>query len=323
MRTTKFGLIAFIAIIAIGLSVTSCKKDNTTTPATTSLSETDLMSQSTSDDQEIQDIQNIMDKNVTDYMSGLSLTKGSNDSTPPCGMQIVGTPDLLNKTYTLKYDGTLCVANDPIRRKIGVIVITLTKGNHWKEIGAVLNIKYDIAVTKRLSGKTFNIKGERTIENVKGGRWWDLITGDTLVHKINASNIITFPNGTTRQWKHKVIRAWVLPAPKAPLLFIVSAWGDTLGYKNLATWGINRNGNYFFTQITSPIIAASACNWDPSMGACKHTLTTSDTTYTATLKFGLDANGNQILPSSQTCPDHFKINWTGRQGKKDSTLLSY
>ncbi len=317
MKSTKFCFFAIIAFLAIGLSINSCKKDKTTT-----LTDSELMNQSSSDDQDIQDIQNAMDKDVTDYMSGLSMTKGSNDSTPPCGMQVVGTPNIETKTYTLKYDGTWCLKNDPKRKKSGTVIITLVNGNHWKDIGAVINVKYNVTIIKIASGKTIYIKGNRSITNVKGGRWWDLIAGDTIIHKVNATNAITFPDGTTRSWNHKVIRSWVHPAPLAPYILTISAWGDTLGFNNLATWGVNRNGNNFFTQIITPVVASSKCNWAPSLGVCKHTLITSDTTYIVSITFGLDSNGSPVNWET-ICADHFKIDWTGKKGITGSAVISY
>ena len=55
MKTTRLAFLSFVAIIAMGLSLSSCKKDNKSTTTATKLTQSGLMQQSAGDDQDDQD----------------------------------------------------------------------------------------------------------------------------------------------------------------------------------------------------------------------------------------------------------------------------
>lgn len=144
---------------------------------------------------------------------------------------------------------------------------------------------------------------------------------DSIVHKISATNTITFPDGTSRSWEHRVIRTWTHPIQLAFVLTI-SAWGEQDGYTNLANWGLNRKGDKFYTQITTPVLAANLCAWEAGKGVIKHTLITSDGNYDVTITLGLKTNGTASDYMNLECATNYKVDWNGKKGT-GSALLNY
>ena len=94
--------------------------------------------------------------------------------------------------------------------------------------------------------------------------------------------------------------------------------GSSTGIDNLLSWGQNRKGDNFYTQISSPIIFSTTCIGKPISGTKIHKGLSREISVT----FGLDDNGNTIAIGS-ACPTKFRINWTNAAGKSKEALLSY
>ena len=200
MRPNKFKILSFLAILFLGLSLSSCQKD-TTSAVTGALSQSDQIKQSSNDDQNVQDAQTAMDNDVTNFISGLSVTKGNGD-TIPLGLKVIDS-NKVKRIFHIRYNG---IINDDKRVKTGDINVQLINGTQWKEAGAEIQFSYNVSVTKA-SGKTYTLKGIKTITNVTGGLLWGRTVDNTkiITHVIDGKDTITFPDLTTRIWEHKVL----------------------------------------------------------------------------------------------------------------------
>jgi hypothetical protein len=110
---------------------------------------------------------------------------------------------------------------------------------------------------------------------------------------------------------------WLLKAATNELSATVNA-DTTINGKNLDSWGTNRFGNDFTTEMVQPWHANSLCGWwKPTAGIYKHT--TQNFTVTGT--FGVNSSGNQ---TSSGCAYGFKLEWnltaTNRSG---TAVISY
>jgi len=284
-------------------------------------SQSDLMTQSVSDDLAIRDAQLVIDIDVTNFMSGLSVTKGNGD-TIPCGLKVIDSNKVKKKFHISYYNGVNCDIN---RVKTGDITIQLINGTQWNEAGAEIQVNYNVSVTRKVYGKIYTLKGVKTITNVNGGLIWGrtIDINNIITHVVDGKDTITFPDGTTRIWEHKVQRTWQQYIAHVWTLTITGL-GTSGSYDYLATWGVNRKGDNFYSQIKTPIVSINACYWlYPSKGEIIHTIVSTKTSETAsiTVTLGVDANGNP--PSVNTCASSYKINWIAQDGKSGTNVLSY
>lgn len=324
MKTKKLAFLSFVAMVAIGFSLSSCQKDKTKTTSS-SLNQAGLMQQSASDDQTVQDAQAAVVTDATNYISGLPLPSTKGDTIIPCGIKNI-TINKEKNIFHIKYNGINC---DAQRIKTGDITIQLLPTSatgasitHWRDQGAIIQISYDVSVTRTSSSKTYTLKGVKTITNVNGGLIWGAIIDSNKIisHIVNGTDTITFPDGTTRTWEHNIQRTWQ---------HVLTVWtlttaglGTDGNYSSLATWGVNRKGDNFYTQITTPVISSNVCLWAPSQGVVTHTIVSTSTSESAsvTLTFGVDASGN---PVTTTCALYYKISWIAKDGKTGTAVLLF
>ena len=316
MRPNKFKILSFLAILFLGLSLSSCQKD-TTSAVTGALSQSDQIKQSSNDDQNVQDAQTAMDNDVTNFISGLSVTKGNGD-TIPLGLKVIDS-NKVKRIFHIRYNG---IINDDKRVKTGDINVQLINGTQWKEAGAEIQFSYNVSVTKA-SGKTYTLKGIKTITNVTGGLLWGRTVDNTkiITHVIDGKDTITFPDLTTRIWEHKVQRTWQQYTANI-LTLTIKGLGTSAGYDSLATWGVNRRGNNFYTKIKTPIISTNLCLWFPSKGEVIHTIVSTATSSSAsvTLTLGGASNGAAVTSG---CAAYYMISWVTKDNKTGTAILPY
>jgi len=171
---------------------------------------------------------------------------------------------------------------------------------------AAVKIKYiNFTVTRVASGNTVIINGEKTFQNVSGGFIWQLgFNATSIVHKAYGYMDVTLGDGTTRLWN--VARQRTYTGTPGELLLTVDGFGSADGYSNLVTWGINRQGEQFYTQITQSVVHKELCQWDPVSGIKVHQIPAQSKT--ATITFGFNSNNQPI--SGDECPTRYRIDWT-------------
>lgn len=293
-----------IAIVAVGLSFVSCKK-NSSTPI-----------ESTADQQQM-----AADENNHAVETQNSLNE-ANDAMGTTGFGKTGavygattTIDSNLKKITIVYNGN---NKDNSRSRTGQIIIQLTTGAHWKDAGATISLTYiAFKVTNISTGKSITFDGTINITNQTGGR---VFIDANVVHlALSTGFIITFDDGTQRTWNLSRKRTFTNTAG----VFSVKeeGTGKADGNNNLISWGQNRKGDSFYTQISTPIvyntIFSSQCPNNIMSGQKIHILPGS----TLTVTFGLDGNGNPV--SGTNCPTSFMVQWTNSAGQAKSALITY
>ena len=292
------------AIIAFTSAVTSCKKENNNSTSTDAATETKAQA----DDESF--FSNETDIATNDANASFEIYGGSATQTPvgvetppgfilPCDATV--TVDTSNSTHTITitYNGNSC---DLRRTRTGSIVISFPQGFRWKQANAVLTVKFEnFKVTRKLDGKGVIINGTRTITNVSGGLLKDLATTDSIVHKIDDTNMsVTFDNDKQRTWETHFTRVF-----KYNNGIMISTSGEVNG--------INRFGNAFSSTITQPLVISQSCDFNLISGQVQH----AGSKVTSTVTFGLDSSGNPV----NNCPVllYYKVIWTGPNG----TSLTY
>ena len=292
------------AIITISAGITSCKKDNNNSTPTDTATETKAQA----DDQSF--FSSETDIATNDANASFDAYAGSATQTPagietppgfalPCDATIAVDTASNPHTITITYNGNNC---NLTRKRTGTIIISFPQGFKWREANATLSVQFvNFKVTRNIDSKSVVINGTRTITNVSGGLLKNLANTDSIVHKIDDTNMsVTFANDKQRTWETHFTRVF-----KYNNGIVVSTTG--------AVTGTNRFGNTFTSTITQPLVVSQSCSFNLISGQVQHT----GKNVTATVTFGLDSSGNPI----SGCPLllYYKVLWTGPNG----TSLTY
>ncbi|HNP49903.1 MAG TPA: hypothetical protein PKL85_13755 [Bacteroidia bacterium] len=245
-------------------------------------------------------------------------------SSPLCGVTI-DSSQIANKILFYNFDGqTPCFS--PSRTRSGQIKVQLTSGAHWSDQNAILTLTYtNFKITRLSDNKSITFNGVKTLKNINGNNWLGFLTSTaTLKYQERALNIaVTFDNSLSATWNSARTTEWsyvqATTNPSIPYAHIVfTAKGDTTlnGYSNVDSWGINRFGETFTTNYTSPILSNTYCGlWRFNSGELVHHINSS----VFTLTLGLDQNGN---PTPYACAYGYKVSWNVN-GNANSVILSY
>lgn len=245
-------------------------------------------------------------------------------SSPLCGVTI-DSSQIANKILFYNFDGqTPCFS--PSRTRSGQIKVQLTSGAHWSDQNAILTLTYtNFKITRLSDNKSITFNGVKTLKNINGNNWLGFLTSTaTLKYQERALNIaVTFDNSLSATWNSARTTEWsyvqATTNPSIPYAHIIfTAKGDTTlnGYSNVDSWGINRFGETFTTNYTSPILSNTYCGlWRFNSGELVHHINSS----VFTLTLGLDQNGN---PTPYACAYGYKVSWNVN-GNANSVILSY
>ena len=311
---TQFRLfIAAIALLAVSFS--SCKKDKDSSTANS-----DYTSEFSSQSDDQASVSDAVDEVADDANNVLgdhpSLTGRLTNLT--CNATAVVDSISDPRTVTITYNGTNCAGN---HTRVGVVVLSMPAGTHWRDAGAVLTIDVqNLKITRLRDGKNITINGTKTITNVTGGLVENLGTSTTsITHNIATTGsgfTITFDNGSQRVWNVSKQRVF---SYNNGIVITTTGTHSEGTLTDISEWGTNRFGNDFITEITAPMIVRQDCNFRLVSGEVKHDRLRADVVVT----FGLDAQG---LPTS--CPGaggtyYFKLVWTGNNGIVRTVILPY
>lgn len=307
-----------LAIAAIGIIMNSCKKNSNnwdTIDSNVQQHNEDSDNLKNESDNVNTEINEII-RNVSGFKktitTGISVCGATIDSSQVSS----ATPTLL-----VNFDGTTTCAN-PSRIRSGTIKIELINGQHWEDAGAILrvtHINYKVKFVN-LNNHFVTFNGVKYLTNVDGINWYNYFLQGQVTAKIKErmSNMaVTFDNGYAATWNMARITDWKLTAATNIISVKVNA-DTTINGKLIDSWGTNRFGNDFTTEMQQAWEANSLCGWwKPTKGIYFHT------TPNFTLKgtFGVDQNGNQ---QSAGCAYGLKAEWTiTATNRSGVALISY
>lgn len=292
--------LAMILIAVIGISITGCKKDNSTTTSTSN-DDTSTLQQLSKDDNQVQKTE---DDALDDVNSYASRGESKSIEALPCNVTISDSSSTLDSTkITLTFSGNNCAGT---KTRTGQIQYSKKISEHWKDAGTSIVIKFiNYKVTKIATNKSITINGTKTFQNVSGGLIKNLGNSLTsVIHKITGTIQVTFDDNTTRTWSIARQRTITGNFP-LELVLTVEGFGNSNGHDSLVTWGTNRNGEDFYTQITNPVVFKEVCNGNPVSGTIIYQIPSDNKK--ATVTFGYDAQNNPITTGD--CPAKYKLVW--------------
>lgn len=308
MKTKKFLAIVF-SILAFGSFIlVGCSKDKQEDPTT----DTSSLQQLSKDENTLQNATDEAMNDVNQVLSGLTL---KSTAMLPCNATLDST-NVVNDTitYFITYNGNNC---NNTRLRIGKVEVKKKVGTHWHDEGATVIVTYiNFQITKISTGKSLTLNGTKSFQNVTGGYIWQLGGQyNSIVHKIWGSVQATFDDNTTRTWN--IARQRTFTGTVDSLTMTIDGFGTSGSYQNLVLWGVNRQGEDFYSQISQSIVHKQSCDWDPCSGIRIISIPSDDKS--ATLTFGYD-NNNQLITNGD-CPTKYKVDW--QKGSNSGTVYLF
>ncbi|MDP4266377.1 MAG: hypothetical protein Q8880_02955 [Bacteroidota bacterium] len=318
-------LILNVFAFVVFMGIYGCKKtDNTTdnssnTTSTTTVKDEEKIVQHSDDENEVQTTNDELDNEIN---ATLSTNKAWSY---PCDVD-ADNQWSSSKTITFTFNGKNCPYIQRIRT--GSITIHLlntnTNGNlvtKWSDQGAILTVTFkDFKISRKLAPNKYIIfNGTKTYTNVSGGNLTQLYynKSKTIIHTVKATGITaTFPEGQ-RTWNINRTKTWT-NLNDTLIQFTVTGGGSEGNYSNLECWGTNRYGDNFYSQITNPVIFTTACNKIVS-----GTITNYVNSYTASITYNTDQDGNQLSTSPSDCNYIAFIKATTPSGGKFTKTITY
>lgn len=286
-------------ILGVSALVLSCgrRDDDDTKPNNNSDNnfsnyELTVSTQQSGDNKEVEENVDQAIQDVTGQLS--SYAGGREDALGACGYT-VATITGNKKSFKITFTGEDCAL---VGSREGTITVTLVAGDKYTDKGAKWNMVFDgYGITKK--GKKLSLKGTHVVENITGGAPYQIlipnISNVTTVSLLVTSadmNITFDTTKASRQWN--VARKIMWSNVNNEVIWTLEGAGSADGYDNLVTWGTNRAGANFYTQISSPItINASKCGlFRPTGGERIHNVVVNgNTKLTSTESFEYNSSG--------------------------------
>jgi hypothetical protein len=299
MKTKNLFRFAFLMIAAMTLTFAGCKKDTTTTKGSAN---TESMQQLSKDEN---NLENASDQALNDaeYVMGTSNLKSFESG--PCNITVTIGP-VINDSITkdIYYHGRDC---NNTHLRTGHVIIKKKYQQPWGEPGATVIITLnDFTITKVSNGKSVKLNGTKHFQNVSGHYLFELgldTNVTSVVHKVWGTVTAQFDNGDSKVWN--IARQRTFTGSLIALVMTTDGFGSADGYTNLATWGINRNDEQFYSSITHSVVHKQVCDWDPCSGVIVHEIPAASKS--ATITFGYDSNNNLI--TNGDCPTRYRVDW--------------
>lgn len=295
MKTKQLFQPLFIIALSGMITLAGCKKDEETNNA-----DTQSLEQLSKDENRFQDETDQLMNDANIFIMQGQMKSGD---ALPCNANLDSVRVISDTVvFYVTYNGLNC--SGKINRT-GKKEIRIPQGTYWVQPGATIEIKLiNYTATRVATGKTIVLNGKKLYTNVTGGHFALLgITYDTIIHEVTGNLQAAFENNTSRTWS--LARRKTFTGSQSQLQVAVEGFGTSGEYSNLVTWGTNRNGVAFYSQIIQPLIVSETCGFDIVSGIKKHMLPSESKS--ATLTFGYNSNNQPVEPGE--CPTKYRLDW--------------
>ncbi len=295
----QFGLISLLLIFVLA----ACKKDE---PDEIEPDSTAVQQLST-DDKSVEESTDEVIADATRVLSGLK-------DDPPCNASIDSIM-IHNDTLIIiiRYHGLNC---EQTRHRNGVVALKLKLNTQWHQKGAFVVLEFkNYMVRNIINGNKLKIDGISIVENVSGGTIPLIGQGiPYVIHRYEAFLNIAFNGHLPRDWNFT--KRLIYSGHQGKLLLSIEGYGMAQGYNNLISWGTDRDGKKFFTQIEQAVVFTESCFWLPVAG--RQVFNIPGEQLSATAEYGYNNNNEPIQPGE--CPSKYKLVWQ-QQGHSGTIFI--
>ena len=286
----------FVIMLLSAAVMTACKKDEPVEVPTNSAPVQQLSQDDSS-------VEYNVDEVIYDAGDILSGNYGMKNLTLPCNSTLESV-NVANDTvsYHISYHGQNC---SQTKTRTGSVIIKIREDTQWSTPGSILLVELkDYKVTNILNGLTMTMTGSSSLENVSGGIIQQLGSGvNTVINKNVADVMVTFSGYPEREWH--LTKMLVYTGTPGNLALAVNGFGVSHGYQSVLSWGKDREGKTFFSQVAQSVVYTEACNFLPRSG--KQIYSYPGDNLTATVTYGFNYNNEPITGAE--CPTHYKLEW--------------
>lgn len=324
MKTKKlcFALSAFAVVLA--LTFTGCKKR-------IAFNKED--GQETADTRSAQGESDAAVSDINQSLSDQPLMTGRTSS-PKTVSSVLGTicgltidaSDVAQGSLLLNYNGTTC-SNRTRTGSIRATIVNYAAGQRWKNAGCIVRIDYyAYKVTRASDGKSIQLDGTQYITNISGGTWVDLLFlgQPNLTHSVTGDDLaVTFDGSATAHYNiyRKFTYTWDANANGGAgvLTCVGEGIGTSGGLNNLENYGTTREGDWFTSQVTTPVVWNTTCGaWAPIQGEVN--IKVASKYFDLKCLFGVDTGGNPVTVGANSCPYGWKVEWKYKNKTKTKTI---
>lgn len=285
-----------IIFLLASVVITACKKDEPVEVPTDSSSVQQLSHDDSS-------VEYSVDEVIIDAGQVLAGKDGMKNLGLPCNASL-DSVYVINDTviYHITYNGLNCINT---KYRTGVVILKIKQNAQWFLPGAFLLVEFhNYEVTSVFNGKTIKINGMSSLENVNGGVIELLGNGlNIVIHKNTAHVLVSFNSHPPRDWH--LTKMLVYTGTPGNLVLAVNGFGVAQGYNNLLSWGKDRDGKNFFTQIAESVVFTENCNFLPHSGEQVYSIPADN--LKATAIFGYNDNNEPV--SGSECPTRYRLDW--------------
>ena len=295
----RFGLISLLLVFVLA----ACKKDE---PEEVNPDSTAVQQLSTDD----KSVEVSTDEVLDDAGKVLS---GSRDD-QPCNASL-DSMAIHNDTliFYVRYHGLNCAQT---RHRTGIVLLKLKLNTHWHQQGSFVVVEFiNYQVRNVINNHKITIDGVSIVENVSGGTIPLIGQGIShVIHKNEAYLKVAFNGHPAQEWN--ITKRLIYSGQQGSLLLSIEGYGASQGHNKLLSWGIDRDGKVFFTQIEQAIVFAEECYFLAVAG--RQVFHIPGEQLKATAEYGYN-NDNEPIVTGE-CPSKYKLVWQ-KNGQSGTIFL--
>ncbi|MES2681709.1 MAG: hypothetical protein V4635_17570 [Bacteroidota bacterium] len=216
-------------------------------------------------------------------------------------------------TVKLNYNSITC-GNRTRTGSIKVKVVDYPAHEWWQQQCKLEVIYLAYKITRVSDGKSIELNGRQIITNETGGTWQDLLIDEknVLSTSVDANLNATFEDGKMASYNIERSYSYTFPGD----IITCKAEGNrSHGVEGLDTEGLTRDGDEFFSRVTTPIVWNLTCGaWAPVAGEVM--IEVADKSFQLKCLFGVDEGGNSIGAGPNDCSYGWKVEWQYKKKTK-------
>lgn len=316
MAFKRFFVRFFVVLLPIFLVLTACKKKRAFKEEDGQSAVDARMLQGHNDDL-ISDVNTVIIDQSLLRGRGAGISGALADKL--CGLDM-DTSSVYQGIVKLNYDNQICDGY----RKSGQVIITFTEYplKKWKHQGTVVKLDFiGYTVFDMASQKSVRMDGTQYLTNLSGKTWYDLYYSyePSVVQALTGENVKVTFNGS-KVAIYNFNRKMTFTYSNNLITCKVEGLGSFDGKNELENWGQNVDGDYFTSQILSPIVWRSDCGGrKPVEGEVAVKVDVKS--FELKCRYAVDAEGNDVS-GSDSCPFGWKMTWSYKR-KTSTRVFSY